>query len=425
MKEETKVRIIHPHACGIDVGSRKHYVATAQGKEEVRTFGVYSKDHQALIAYLKAKEVQSIAMESTGNYWQTLYQALEQAGFEVYLVCGKQTKNVQGRKSDVQDCQWIQWLHSVGLLTHSFIPEEFIGHLRIYSRQRSKYIQNQTRLINQIQKDLRGMNMRLEVALNDVTGKSGRSIIEAILNGESDPQRLSQLADYRVKKSREEIASSLEGNRHPGYLFTLRQHYTEYKQNLQMIVECELEMEKLLKEKLIGNEIEQAAAPIHKKALKKNKQTPCFDLQKHSFRYFGGVDLFAIEGVNQNTVLTLISEVGDNIKKFHNAKSFANWLHLCPFQKITGGKIISSKTQKGTNPLTQALKSAANAIGNLKKVTHLTKFFKRIAYKKGRKEAITATANKLAVIIYNMLTKYQQYIPYHNDKNEEATKGRL
>ena len=195
---------INPNACGIYVGSKMHYVATGQGSEEVKSFGVYTKDHQAMVAYLQNKGVTTIAMESTGNYWQTLFAALEKAGFEVFLVCGNQTKSVKGRKTDVQDCQWIQWLHSVGMLSNSFIPNEFVSHLRIYSRQRLKYIQVQSRLINQIQRDLWAMNLRLEVALNDVTDKSGRAIIEAILSGERNTRSLAGLADYRVKKSKED-----------------------------------------------------------------------------------------------------------------------------------------------------------------------------------------------------------------------------
>lgn len=417
--EEAKLPIINPHACGIDVGSRTHYVATGQGKDHVKSFGVYSDDHDKMIVYLKEKKVQTIAMESTGNYWQTLYMALEEAGFEVFLVCGNQTRNVKGRKTDVQDCQWIQWLHSVGMLSHSFIPEEFVGHVRIFTRQRNKYVRIQTRIINQLQHNLRSMNIRLEVALRDITGKSGRAIIEAILAGERNPDILASLADWRVRKSKQEIALSLEGNWHPGYLFILKQHYEEYLDNLRHIRECEEQIERLLSEYLLESEIDKESTPHHKKAIKKNKQNPYFDLQQYSFQYFNGVDLFAIEGINQNTVLTLISEVGRGIDMFSGAKAFVNWLHLCPNPKISGGKVLSNRIQKGTNPLTQSLKSAANAIGNMKMSTHLTRFFRRIAFRKGRKEAIAATANKLAVIIYNMLTKYQQYQPYDNRCDDE------
>jgi transposase len=422
MKKEEKLSIIHFHAAGIDVGSRLHYVAIGQGNDQVRSFGVYTRDHEEMVRYLKENRITTIAMESTGNYWQTLFAALEKAGFEVFLVCGSQTKNVKGRKTDVQDCQWIQWLHSVGMLFHSFIPSEWVSSIRIYSRQRLKYIQHQTGIINQIQKALRAMNLRLEVAINDVTGKSGRDIIEAILKGERNPVALSNLADYRVKKSREEIALSLEGNWNAAHLFVLGQYYSEYVQNLERIKECEKAMEELMSQHLATNEIDPGSAPIHKKALKKNKQTPCFDLQKHSYRYFGGVDLFAIEGVNQNTVLTLIAEVGNDIHKFPSSKAFANWLHLCPDQKKTGGKVISNRVKRGSNPLSQAFKSAANAIGNLKKDSHLVRFFRKIAYKNGRKEAITATAHKIAVIIHQMLTKYQPYQPYSKPINEHKAR---
>lgn len=420
MIKEARVPIINANACGIDVGSRAHYVAVGQGSEAVKSFGVYTKDHHEMVAYLKEQGVKTIAMESTGNYWQTLFAALEKADFEVFLVCGTQTKNVKGRKTDVQDCQWIQWLHSVGMLSHSFIPNEFVSHLRVYSRQRLKYIENQTRIINQLQRDLRAMNLRLEVALNDITGKSGCAIIEAILAGERNPVVLAGLADYRVKKSKEEIAQSLEGNWDKGFLFVLDQHYREYKQVIALIKECEKAMEEVLGNHLLSSEIPLGQAPSHKKAIKKNKNTPCVDFQEYSFRYFGGVDLFAIEGINQNTVLTLMAEVGTDITKFRNPDAFASWLHLCPNEKVTGGKVISSRTRRGSNPLSQVLKSAGNAIGNMKTGGHLLQFFKRIAYKNGRKEAITATAHKLAVIIYNMLTKFEAYKPYQKEQNEKV-----
>jgi transposase len=277
----------------------------------------------------------------------------------------------------------------------------------------------QSRIINQIQRDLRAMNLRLEVALNDVTGKSGRAIIEAILAGERDPRLLAALADYRVKKSKEEIALSLEGNWHEGYLFVLSQHYDEYIRNLDHIQACDNEIEKILKKHLVCSEIAPKDAPRHQKAIKKNKNKPEIDLQIYSFQYFGGVDLFAIEGVNQNTVLSIITEIGTDITKFHSAKAFSNWLHLCPNQKITGGKVISNHPKRGTNPLSQALRSVANVIGNLKSNTHLTRFFKKIAFKKGWKEAITATAHKLAIVIYNMLTKYEPYKPFVREVNEQ------
>lgn len=422
MKNEVKMPVVNPNACGIDIGSRAHYVAVNQNPQDVRSFGVYTKDHHEMISYLQERNVKTIAMESTGTYWQTLFMALENAGFEVYLVCGNQTKNVKGRKTDVQDCQWIQWLHSVGMLTHSFIPNEFVSFLRVYTRQRAKYITLQTRIVNQLQRDLRLMNIRLEVALKDITGKSGRDIIEGILNGVRNPVDLANLVNFRVKKSKEEIAASLEGNWNQAYLFTLRQHYQEYEQNLKMINECDAEIEALLSRHLAKSDIDSSNIKTLPKAKKKNKNKPNIDFTKYSFQYVGGIDLFAIEGVNQSTVMTLISEIGTDMKKFHSSKAFVNWLHLCPNEKITGGRVISNHTKRGSNPLSQALKSAANAIGNMKTKSHLCNFFKRIAYKNGRTEAITATAHKLAVIIYNMVTKYQPYIPYETEVNKEKMK---
>lgn len=417
--KEVRMPILNPHACGIDIGSKRHFVAVNQKLEDVRNFGVYTKDHQEMIIYLRDKGIQTIAMESTGNYWQTLYMALVEAGFEVYLVCGNQTKNVKGRKTDVQDCQWIQWLHSVGMLSHSFIPNEFVKHLRIYTRQRAKYVAQQGSIINQLQKSLRYMNVRLEVALDDVSGKSGREIIEAILLGERNPITLANLCDWRVKKSREEIAQALEGNWNEGYLFTLGQHYNDYKENIKRISECDNEIEKLVSSHLATSDIDVSLLEVLPKAKKKNKNKPKTDFTKYSYQYFGGVDLFQIEGVNQLTVMTLMSEVGTDITKFHSAKAFSNWLHLSPNEKITGGRVISSHTKRGMNPLSKVLRDAANAIGNMKINSHLCNFFKKQAYKSSRINAITATAHKLAVIIYNMLTKYQAYTPYQNTMTDD------
>jgi transposase len=424
MKKEARIPIINPHACGIDVGSRSNYVAVGQGSEHVKCFGVYTQDHQEMIAYLKCENVQTIAMESTGNYWQTLYAALVDAGFEVFLVCGSQTKNVKGRKTDVQDCQWIQWLHSVGMLSNSFIPNQLVSRIRVHTRQRSKYIEIQSRIINQIQRDLRLMNLRLEVVLNDVTGKSGCAIIEAILSGERNPRNLANLADWRVKKSKDEIALALEGNWNVDFLLVLKQHYKEYQLNIEFIKECEANIDNILKTHLQENEIDTSELAKYSKINKISKNKPEIHLQKYSYQYFGGVDLYAIEGVNQNLVLTLMAEVGTDISKFHCSKAFANWLHLTPNVKITGGKVIGNRTQKGKNPLSQAFQSAANAIGQIKTSSHLVNFFKKIAFKKGRKEAITATAHKLAVIVYNMLTKFETYKPYRKEINEEIEKNR-
>ena len=414
VKKNQKLEVVHPHACGIDIGSRSHFVAVGQGTQDVKEFGVYTEDHRLLIEHLIEHNIESIAMESTGNYWQTLFTALQVAGFEVFLVCGNQTKNVKGRKTDVQDCQWIQKLHSLGLLSASFLPNEFVAQLRIYSRQRDKYIKVQSRIINQLQRDLRLMNIRLDIALRDITSKSGCLIIEAILGGERDATRLADLADYRVKKSKEEIAKSLEGNWSIGYLFVLKQHYQEYKANMKLVAECEYELGRILGEEVQHSEIDVSDFKGHTKALKKNKNTPKIDLQKYSFQYFGGVDLFAIEGVNQNTVLTIISEVGTDISKFPSAKAFASWLHLSPNQKVSGGRVLSNGTKRGAKFLSQALKSSANVIGNMK-ANFLSTFFHRICYKKGRKEAITATARKLAVIIWNMLTNNQNYQPANTE----------
>lgn len=226
--KELKMPVVNTYCAGIDIGSRFHMVAIDQNPKHVRSFGVYTEDHQKMIQFLKDNNICTIAMESTGNYWQTLFDALERAGFEVYLVNGNQTKNVKGRKTDIIDCMWIQKLHSMGMLSSSFLPHYNIQALRTYYNHRQHLIGQCSKYVNKMQKALRLMNIRLDIAVNDIMGMSGRSIIEAILAGETDVHKLASLANFRVKKSKAEIALSLQGNRREDLLFELQEcHWRE------------------------------------------------------------------------------------------------------------------------------------------------------------------------------------------------------
>jgi len=407
MKKEISMQIIHSHAAGIDVGSRSHFVAVGQNSGDVSEFGVYTEDHQELIKWLSGYGITTIAMESTGSYWQTLFSALQQAGFEVLLVNGRQIKNVKG-KTDVKDCQWIQRLHSLGLLTGSFLPTDQVEQLRTYQRHRSWLVEQSAKMTNKMQKALRLMNLRLDVVLSDIMGKSGQSIIRAILQGSRSGEELSLLADGRVRKSKQEIAKALEGHWREEFLFELRDCYELYQIYESRIAGCDLRMESLLSEftKYLSTQQGQNEA-IRSKRKRGFKNQPKFDISSLSFDLLG-VDLFAIDGVSHNTVMTFISEVGTDIYKFPTAKQFASWMRLAPNNKISGGKMISSRTPKGKNRLALALRNAANSIGSMKKGA-LKNFFGRIAYKKGRAAAITATARKLAVIIWNMIIKKQPF----------------
>lgn len=407
-KKELSLPILHPHAAGIDVGSRSHFVAIDQNKENVREFGVYTKDHEALIAYLWKSGTTTIAMESTGSYWQTLFNALQTAGFEVLLVGGSQTKNVKGRKTDVIDSIWIQKLHSLGLLSGSFLLSDALQQLRTYYHHRLHLLGQAAKYISKMQKAMRLMNIRLDIAIRDIVGKSGLTIIEAILSGSRDPSYLASLVDIRVKKSQAEIAASLEGEWPEELLYELKSSLDFYKKFDMALQECEQQINACLVKHLPLHTITSEEQTLLKETKKKkSKNAPVFKVQAIAYQYFK-TDLYAISGVNDTTVLCLLTNMGNDIKKFSTAKSFASWLRLVPNNKISGGRIISSHTPSGKNVIAQALRQAANSIGN-QKDHELTPFFKRIAYRKGRIAAITATARKLAIIIWNMLTKEEPY----------------
>lgn len=414
MAEKISMNVLNPHAAGIDVGSRSHHVAVGQQSGDVRVFGVYSCDHQQLVGWFRERGIETVAMESTGSYWQTLFAALQDAGFEVLLVNGKQIKNVKG-KTDVKDCVWIQKLHSLGLLTGSFLPQQHIAQLRTYYRHRQSLVEQASKMTNKMQKSLRLMNVRLDVAVNDIMGKSGRAIIEAILKGKRDGQQLAQLADERVKKSKKEISQALQGQWQAELLYELKDCYELYQVFVQKMDNCDKEMGKLL-EGITAQPTDQTPLPkLAKKKRRKNQVK--LDVSRLSYQYTG-VDLFAIEGVSYNTIMCFLAEVGDDIKKFASSKQFTAWLRLAPNNKISGNKLISSRTAKGKNRLAQSLRHAANAIGQQKSGA-LTRFFKRIAFKKGREAAITATARKLAVIIWNMITHQVPYKPMEEQAYNE------
>ena len=412
------MEVVNAHSAGIDVGSRSHYVAIGQSPDAVKEFGCYTADLHELCKWLKSKGITSVALESTGNYWQSLFVMLQDYALNPILVNGKFTKNVKGRKSDVLDCQWIQKLHTLGLLEASFLPDLFTEELRLYTRHRQTLIADGGTYIQKIQQALRRANIRLDIAIKDVTGVSGQAIIDAILAGERDPETLAGLANFRVKKSKEEIAKALTGDWRNEYLFELKQCYEIYKYFHLKIADCDKEIEKILERKIEENERidgEQRLEFTGKRS-RKNKNDPAFDMHKISFQLSGGIDLSAIEGVSVGTIMTIISEVGLDLKAFPTAKHFASWLHLSPNNKISGGKVLSSKTVKGKNHLAKALRHAANVIGTKVKTGTLHHFYQRIAYRKGGIQAVTATAHKLAIIIWNMLTKKEAYKPIEQEK---------
>lgn len=406
------MQIINPFAAGIDVGSRSHFVAIGQDSDEVKEFGVFSEDQIQLAQWLIENKITTVAMESTGTYWQTLFATLQEYGLEVILCNGKFTKNIKGKKTDVQDCQWIQKLHTLGLLTGSFLPDLDTEKLRTFTRHRLNLINSAASTTKKMQKYLRLLNLRLDVVVRDITGLTGLLIINAICKGEKDPQLLSELRHGNCRKSKQEIEKALHSNGREDYLFALTQEYEIYQILQQKIAECDLQIEKIINKNIESSQIKSELNIESKPHKRVNKNAPQnLDLNLKAFQYFEGLDLMAIEGVSHSTILAIMSEVGvEGFKKFVTAKQFTSWLRLSPNNKISGGKVLSSKVPKGSNRLKIALRNTANAIGNLKN-THLSDFFNRISFRRGRHAAVSATARKLAVIIWNMIVKRTPYNP--------------
>lgn len=411
-QEYLSMQVVNPQAAGIDVGSRSHWVAVGQSEKDLQEFAVFNQDLFALADWLKENNVKTVAMESTGTYWQNLYAVLISRGFHVVLCNGKFTKNIKGKKTDIKDCQWIQKLHTLGLLTSSFLPDGKTEELRTYCRQRANLLHLAASTSKKMQKNLRLLNLRLDVVVKDICGLTGLMIIRAICAGESDPKKLAALRHGNCRKTEDEIAKALQCNGRKDYLFALQQELDTYDHLQKKIQECDREIEKLLNQ-IINEDDNKRQHQIEAKPHKRiNKNTPKdIDLNLKSYQMFEGTDLLAIEGMSFSTVLALMSEVGlEGIKKFKTAKHFASWLRLAPNNKVSGGKLLSSKVPKGSNRLKIALRNAANAIGNLKESTPLRDFFQRISFRKGRVSAISATARKLAVIIWNMVVKGIPYI---------------
>ncbi|MEO7049560.1 MAG: IS110 family transposase [Ferruginibacter sp.] len=419
---QVSLPVINAYAAGIDVGSRSHFLAVGQNPEDVLEFSVNTSGHNQAIAFLKQHQIRTIAMESTGSYWQTLFCVLQEAGFQVLLVPGNQTTNARG-KTDVKDCQWIQKLHSLGMLSGSFLPDAMTLKLRTLTRHRESLVETVAKYTLKVQKCLRLMNIRLDIAIRDVAGKSGRAIIKSILAGERSAQALSELADPRVKKSQKELAELLNGQWNDELLYELKDCYELMELHEQRIGCCDLEIEKILSQcPVITSSIGESEAPLNAdikstskavalvKKQEKGKHKCTANLSVHCYELLG-VDIFAVPGIGPGVALTFISEMGLGIFKFPTAKHFASWLRLTPNNRISGGKILSSRTEKSRNTLTKALRAAANAIGRLKSEDYLAHFFRKIAYKKGWGAAITATARKIAVILWKMIVVQQQYSP--------------
>jgi transposase len=403
--------VINEHAAGIDVGSSSHYVAIGQSAGDVCKFSVYTKDNIALVEHLRANGIKTVAMESTGTYWQTLYNCLQEAGFEVVL-SNNYIKDPQ-KKTDTKDARWLQRLHTLGLLKGAFIPTPDVECIRAYHRHRDNIVALASASQQRMQKALRLMNVRLDVALSDITGLSGMKMLEAIVNGERSGEKLALLAHGTVKKTQQEIADALQGQWKDEQLFILADELEAYKNYQKRMAECDKKIEKLLKE--VVERLPVSNTPVARSAKHPHiKNRPHYDVETLSMKYFG-VNLLTVEGIGENTVMTFISEIGTDILKFPTKKNFTSWLRLAPNNKKTGDKTMSSRTPKGKSIMANAFRLAANTIAQRRSGV-LKKIFVRITLKKGRAAAITALARRLAEIFWIMTVKK---VPYKCMNEEE------
>ena len=416
--------VLHPDAAGIDIGSEFHVAAVAlPGTDlvEVRSFGACTADLIALSAWLTQHGVKTVAMESTGVYWIALYDLLESHGFEVLLVDPRQIQRAPGRpKSDPLDAQWIRRLHSLGLLRGAFRPEEGIRVLRSYLRQRGNLVRYASQHIQHMQKALEQMNVKLTEAVSDITGKTGLSIIQAILGGQRDPVQLAALRDPRCKQDAEQIARALQGTWRPEHLFELQQAVELYEFYHQQISACDRQTEEHLKS-LQDPQAGNPPAPQMRRP-KKKANSPRFDARTRLYQ-MAGVDLTSIEGIEETTALVLLSEIGTDLTKWPSSKQFCSWLGLCPQVKQSAGKVLSSKVRPGTHRAAQALRLAANSLQSSKSAVGA--FFRRIAARAGRAKAVTATAHKLARLVYALLKRGQAYVAQGQQAYEEQYRQRM
>jgi len=410
VKKISQLTVINPTAAGIDVSDTEMMVAYPTNSEqlEIRAFGCFTSDLHSIANCLKENGVTTIAMESTGVYWVPLFLLLQEYGFEVYLVNAKHVKNVTGRKDDESDAEWIQKLHSCGLLSASFQPDNLERTLRSIVRHRKNLVQTSSTYLNRMQKALELMNIKLHTVISDIDGKTGLLIIEAIMNGERNPEVLADLRDRRIKASREEIIKSLEGHWTTEHLFELRQCYHLYCTHRQMIEECESEIEKQLVEQIASKN--EGLIPDLPKVKRKvsGKHKASFNLTAY-LKELLCVDVTEVFGISELSALTILSEVGTDISKWKTQHHFTSWLNLAPNTKISGNKIISSRIRKKKHHAGQAFRIAANSLYNSK--NPLGDYYRRIRAKAGAAKAVVATARKLAIIYYKMVSNKEAFNP--------------
>jgi transposase len=417
-KKSKPLHEARPDAAGVDIGATEIWAAVGpdRNEEPVRRFGAFTEDLQALLQWLQECGIGTVAMESTGLYWIGLYQLLADAGLEVCLVNARHVKNVPGRKSDVRDCQWLQYLHSVGLLGASYRPNQAICAARSIYRFRADLLVQSAQHIQKMQAALDQMNMKLHHVIDDLSGVTGQAIIEAILNGERDPAQLAKHRHRCIKASQETIVKSLQGDWRSEHLFVLRLSWENWRQLQQQIQKCDQELWDYTRQleastaitkpvKILSLNPEPGGlTPVArpKRSRKKtSKNEPAGPWREELQRFFG-VDLTAVPGISVLTGLTLMSELGNDLRAFKTAQHFSSWLCLCPDNDTSASKVLRRSTRRSQNRLRQALRVAASTLHHEK--SYLGDRYRRLRAKLGAPKAITAMAHKLARIIWHLLT---------------------
>jgi len=417
---------INKMAAGIDIGSKSHWVAVPEGCDEicVREFKSFTADLHELANWLEKCGIETVAMESTGVYWIPLFELLESRGFEVILVDARHVKNVSGRKTDILDCQWIQRLHTYGLLNGAFRPNEQVCALRSYLRQRSMLIERAASHIQHMQKALSQMNLQLHHVLSDITGETGMKIIRAIVAGERDPKILANFRDYRCKNPLEIIEKSLMGHYREEHVFALAQALELYDVYKNKIMACDARIEKQLstfEDHAVDSKSELKNSTTRKsKSHCKNKLS--FDAKSHLIR-ITGVDLTAVPGIEASSALKIVSEIGLDLSRWKSSKQFASWLGLCPGNKVSGGKRLGGKSKRTANYAASTLRIAACTLHQSESA--LGAFFRRLKSRLGAPKATTAAAHKLGIILFDMIKNGIEYNDLGQDYYENKYRERV
>ncbi|PWK78074.1 transposase IS116/IS110/IS902 family protein [Mucilaginibacter oryzae] len=415
------LEIVHPFAAGIDIGSRSFYVDA--GEDRIRVFPTFTADCQAVRDYLLSQRITTVAMESTGVYWVTLYAVLEECGIEVYVVNGRDVKNVPGRKSDVKDCQWLRRLHSYGLLRKSFIPETDIRKVRSYLRLRQDHIRAAATQVHLMQKALTQMNLRLAEVINDISGASGMRIITAILTGERDANTLVEYCHESIlKRKKDLVIKSLEGHYSEDQLFALRQAYGTWNYYNALIKECDVEIERQLLH--MSKDKDDVEMNAKRKPIRYHK--PEIDnLHKPLLKLTGGKDPIGIAGITDYSFLQIVSEVGTDMSAWPSEKHFSGWLKLAPMS-ASSGKMNKRVRMKRQNNAGLIFRNLAQGLLNSKHLA-LGAFGRRIRARRGSAIAIKAIARKIACYYYRVMTKGNEFVEkgieaYENHLKEQKRK---